>query len=163
MHEAIIESWNKTVSPDDNVYHLGDVAFATGEKVRDILSRLNGTIYFVRGNHDSKRQCKLLMERSGFQVSNKMIIEDTIDSVEYRFHLCHYPQSAEEMIEVRSASRNAGQTRRDIFLHGDSHSDDINQEFLRIDVGVENQICRFGEPKPFSSREIIELLGLIKK
>lgn len=27
MNEALIENWNKVVSKDDKVYHLGDVAF----------------------------------------------------------------------------------------------------------------------------------------
>ena len=52
MNEFIIANWNLVVRPDDEVYHLGDVAFCGTTKVDDILSRLNGKKYLVYGNHD---------------------------------------------------------------------------------------------------------------
>lgn len=50
MHVEIIDRWNATVSPQDKVYHLGDVAFSKdGLK---IMALLNGKKRLVRGNHD---------------------------------------------------------------------------------------------------------------
>jgi len=49
MDEHMIEMWNKTVSPQDKVYHLGDVTML---KDLSILKRLNGHKRLVRGNHD---------------------------------------------------------------------------------------------------------------
>jgi calcineurin-like phosphoesterase family protein len=58
--EALIANWNAKVPYDGVVYHLGDVCFDTS-KAKGILSRLNGQIYLVRGNHDknvnSFREC----------------------------------------------------------------------------------------------------------
>ena len=50
--EYLIEQWNKTVSPNDKVYHLGDVGFKSFSKLGAILERLNGTKVLIKGNHD---------------------------------------------------------------------------------------------------------------
>lgn len=49
MNEKLVENWNKTVTPQDIVYHLGDVYFGKGHKV---LNRLNGHKRLILGNHD---------------------------------------------------------------------------------------------------------------
>jgi calcineurin-like phosphoesterase family protein len=48
MNETIVNNWNSVVSPKDLVFHLGDV----GRNCDNIVKRLNGIIFFVRGNHD---------------------------------------------------------------------------------------------------------------
>src|SRR5687767_6574594 len=53
MNERLIENWNAVVKKGDRVYHLGDVSLGKPEPTAEILGRLNGTIYLVRGNHDS--------------------------------------------------------------------------------------------------------------
>ena len=52
MNNTIINNWNSIVGKDDIVYHLGD--FLLGDNIKDFLSKLNGKIYLVRGNHDGK-------------------------------------------------------------------------------------------------------------
>lgn len=50
MDELMVSNWNARVSPDDKVYHLGDVAMK-GSYLK-ILDRLNGRKTLVAGNHD---------------------------------------------------------------------------------------------------------------
>ncbi len=50
MNEEMIHNWNKRVGSNDVVYVLGDFG-ATGLE-KQILERLNGTKYLVKGNHD---------------------------------------------------------------------------------------------------------------
>ena len=51
MNRTLISNWNGRVRKGDRVYYLGDMAF--GRKSIDFwLSRLNGEIRFIRGNHD---------------------------------------------------------------------------------------------------------------
>ena len=52
MNEAIIRNWNNVVKNGDNIYSLGDFAFGKIGYVKDILSRLNGNIHLINGNHD---------------------------------------------------------------------------------------------------------------
>jgi len=53
MNETMIDNWNKVVSPQDKIYHLGDVYFGNQQKADLILSRLNGKKRLVVGNHDT--------------------------------------------------------------------------------------------------------------
>ena len=52
MNERMIDNWNKIVTPQDKIYHLGDVYFGSQEGARNILSRLNGKKRLIVGNHD---------------------------------------------------------------------------------------------------------------
>lgn len=51
MHNGLIEHWNSKVSQDDVVFHLGDFSFGNKEQTLDILSKLNGHIVHIYGNH----------------------------------------------------------------------------------------------------------------
>jgi len=53
MEFEMIQLWNNTVAPSDIVYILGDVVWSNKyEEWRNVLSRLNGTLHIVKGNHD---------------------------------------------------------------------------------------------------------------
>lgn len=54
MDEYLIEKWNNKVNKNDEVYHLGDFAFAPSNRIREILNKLNGRIYLIWGNHDKE-------------------------------------------------------------------------------------------------------------
>jgi len=51
--EAMIENWNKVVSPNSKVYHLGDVFMTTkSQEIDRVMYRLNGEKVLIKGNHD---------------------------------------------------------------------------------------------------------------
>ena len=50
MDEALVENWNSVVSPNDKVYHLGDVII--NRKAFSTLQRLKGEKVLIKGNHD---------------------------------------------------------------------------------------------------------------
>lgn len=54
MDETLINNWNSVVSPESDVYHLGDFAFAGISRTKEILDQLNGRIHLIKGNHDRK-------------------------------------------------------------------------------------------------------------
>lgn len=47
---AMVERWNATVTPQDHVYHLGDVGWAP--HVPELVKALNGHKRLILGNHD---------------------------------------------------------------------------------------------------------------
>lgn len=49
--ETLIKNWNDLVKNGDEVYFLGDFTFKK-EKAMEYRRRLNGTIFFIEGNHD---------------------------------------------------------------------------------------------------------------
>ena len=52
MDDELISLWNQTVGGSDEVYVIGD--FGTAGREKEILSRLNGTKFLVKGNHDTQ-------------------------------------------------------------------------------------------------------------
>lgn len=55
MNETLIRRWNETIPPDGFVFHLGDFAFGGSKEWNEVISRLNGRIYLILGNHDMKQ------------------------------------------------------------------------------------------------------------
>lgn len=51
-NEVLVRNWNSVVTPDDTVYHLGDVALGPWPTGLNYVARLNGYITLVPGNHD---------------------------------------------------------------------------------------------------------------
>ena len=49
--KAIIDNWNKTITPVDTVFILGDFGKIS------YLGRLNGQKFLIKGNHDSRSSC----------------------------------------------------------------------------------------------------------
>ena len=52
MDKAMIERWNSVIAPNDIVWHLGDFSAKGCEK--QVVTQLNGSIKFVKGNHDTE-------------------------------------------------------------------------------------------------------------
>lgn len=57
MNEAMIEKWNKKVHARDEVVILGDLSLGNGKETNEILCRLKGRLYLIRGNHDERYLC----------------------------------------------------------------------------------------------------------
>ena len=57
MNFAMIRNWNKTVKPEDTIFHLGDFAFYSKIDAGKLLSKLNGKRkILIIGNHDRKKR-----------------------------------------------------------------------------------------------------------
>ena len=53
MDEVLIRNWNHRVGPGDEVYYLGDLCHGkNAAPASEYLSRLNGRIHVISGNHD---------------------------------------------------------------------------------------------------------------
>jgi len=136
----LIKNWNDTVGPNDEVYHLGDFAFASKRKILEILEQLNGRIYLIRGNHDQKIKGEV-SEKFGF-VRNyyEIKIKDETGKQNQLVVMCHYP--------FESWNKKG---RGSIHLHGHTHGK-TSQMPCRIDVGVDSNNYR-----PLSEYEIISI------
>lgn len=55
MDEALITNWNSVVGEKDIVFDLGDFAFATNSRWKELIQKLNGKHYLILGNHDITR------------------------------------------------------------------------------------------------------------
>lgn len=122
MDEEIIERWNKAISPGDRVYHLGDVSLRKPAETAKILSRLNGRIYLIRGNHENSAESTKCRDRFEW-------IKDYhyLKLGGHKIALLHYP-----MLSWRSSHHGS------YHLHGHCHGHLLtNDNFKRLDVGVD--------------------------
>jgi calcineurin-like phosphoesterase family protein len=51
MDDALVEYWNQTVKPEDEVYVLGDVTM--NRSALPTIGRCNGRKHLIKGNHDT--------------------------------------------------------------------------------------------------------------
>ncbi len=120
---ALIANWNAVVSPEDEVWHLGDFARGTAEMVEALLARLNGTKHLIIGNNDPPET----VNAKGW-ASTQHYAELSVDGQLYV--LCHYP--------FRTWNQKG---KKSINLHGHSHGQ-LTPDTRQYDVGVDAQDFR---------------------
>ena len=124
--DHLVRQWNRVVGPSDTVFHLGDIAWGRKVTKYDILSRLNGKIHLIRGNHDQDFPEHMARASSTLGVRS---VHDllTIKHQGRKIVLCHYPL----------ASWDSG-SHGSIHLHGHSHgklpADGLNRQDVGVDV-----------------------------
>ncbi|GJD96053.1 metallophosphoesterase [Methylobacterium iners] len=90
--EVLISRWNETVSPSDDVWHLGDFAGdASRARCGELFERLNGTKRLIRGNHDTNRVLHLPWADLPVESARITVRED---GRECRLYLAHYAHRA---------------------------------------------------------------------
>ncbi|WP_076068860.1 metallophosphoesterase [Sphingomonas montana] len=117
MDAALVAGWNAVVGPDDDVWHLGDVARRL-QDVGPLLARLNGRKHLLRGNNDAPG----IADCAGW-ASVGDYAELTVGGT--AIVACHYP--------FRSWN---GQHRGTLNLHGHSHGK-LKSLPRQHDVGVD--------------------------
>jgi calcineurin-like phosphoesterase family protein len=78
MDEQLITLWNAAVGPEDVVFHLGDFALTSKARMDYIISRLNGRLVLVMGNHDACRTRTFWRDRGFLYVTDKPVILNNI-------------------------------------------------------------------------------------
>ncbi len=75
--EYLAYRWNSVVSPEDKVYHLGDIGFTSFTHVTNIFSKLNGTKVLINGNHDNfklAQYAQLFKDVRAYHVLDKFVL-----------------------------------------------------------------------------------------
>lgn len=145
MNEVLIENWNKVVSKDDTVFHLGDFAFGGSSVWNSIIPRLNGHINLIIGNHDRKNL------RQGYMSYFDMVVPQLqIEIEDNSIYLNHYP-----FLCYGGSYRGVWQLFGHV--HSRPQADGLDISRLRVllptqyDVGVDNNNFT-----PISYREVKE-------
>lgn len=121
MTREMIRRWNAVVRRQDTVYHLGDLTLEGWPYAERIIRQLNGTIYFVPGNHDTRwmKQAR----KAGYQYWCDQI--HVLKTTTPHVVLCHYPMLSWP-----------GRSHGYLHLHGHSHGTLMPRDGA-IDVGVD--------------------------
>ena len=127
-NRTIIENWNNTVSPDDEVYMLGDFFLGKdNEYVKETLAKLNGKIHLIAGNHDTPAK-KAIYASAGNVV--EIVWATQIEYKGRKFFMCHYP--------VLTADLNSNPQTAVFDIFGHTHS---RQKFYEDRPYMYNVAC----------------------
>lgn len=88
MNEAIIEEYNRLITPQDTVHILGDVCLGDSRESAAMVSRLNGKKHLKVGNHDTDAKLRIYAEENVFET---IMTSERIKLGRRNLFLCHYP------------------------------------------------------------------------
>lgn len=148
MNETLITNWNNVVPENGTVFHLGDVAFCDDKKkVKEILDRLNGKIYLIKGNHEKSVLKHEELRRRFEWIKDYFELEVDLGVANARQFvvLCHYPMASWNKSFHGSWA-----------LHGHTHMKYKSEYGLILDVGVDNPLCNYA---PIFFDRIHEYMG----
>jgi len=93
MNDHLIREWNTTVTPLDDIWHLGDLIFGDRAALNELGSKLTGDKLLLRGNHD--RWGWEAYREAGFQRLSDKIQNGiaVIDVGEVKIIVSHKPPS----------------------------------------------------------------------
>jgi len=133
MNYVLINNWNLTVKKKDIVYFLGDLASGReGKRTEYWLDKLNGTIIFVKGDHDNSRIIKFI---------DKLILIYK----GHTFFLVHDP-------------KDAPKDWKNWIIHGHRHNHDLeNFPFINGKNKTINVSAELLNYKPLNIDELIKL------
>lgn len=140
--DVLLDAINRTVGPDDRLYHLGDFAWS-GEA--SLFARIKcRNIHLIVGNHDRGRAIKLF----------KTVADTSIVKLgEHKVFLSHYPHAYWPASHYGS-----------LHLYGHQHGqreatlDACFPGRRSMDVGVDEAKRLLGEYRPFNQGEILDIL-----
>jgi calcineurin-like phosphoesterase family protein len=119
MDAAMVQRWNETVGPEDEVWHLGDFAVGTSAAgMAALLDRLHGRKHLITGNNDGDAT-KALAGWASVQPYAEL------PAGRIGLVLCHYPFRTWR-----------DQHKGSINLHGHSHGK-LKPMPRQYDVGVD--------------------------
>jgi calcineurin-like phosphoesterase family protein len=150
MDEAFIQNWNRTIPEDGIVFHAGDFAM-TGQIdfIRYLVSRLNGSIYLIMGNHDYQNRfdrpvIKEIFGDRVMDVCELIVYDERLSNKSCNFFISHYPHLFWH--------------RGSYHLHGHVHSginstanEKVPYHSMRYDIGVDNN-----DYNPISYNKLVE-------
>lgn len=149
MREMLIENWNSVVTPEDDVYHLGDFAFLNNDKTREIISRLNGRKHAIWGNHDEGKNFNNMGFASMYQYAELRLAKDIVVKLSHFPYEGDHEDQGERYPELRPI-----RTDDKWLLHGHVHEIwQIKPEERMINVG-----CDVWNYKPVSADRIIDII-----
>ena len=100
MNEILIQNWNAVVGNCDEIYILGDFLYkGTGLQANQILQKLNGKKYLIKGNHE-RYLSNPDFDEELFEWVNDYHVLDYKDA---RFILFHYPIAEWQFFYRKSA------------------------------------------------------------
>jgi len=132
MNEDLVTRWNETVSPDDNVYYLGDLVMGQRASTLQWVSRLHGLIHLVPGNHDHVHPMHMNKHNEEWQhkwsvayytagIEKIWPVDNVFEWRDMNIQMCHFPYEGDHTEEERYLEWRPKRSAVDFLLHGHVH------------------------------------------
>ena len=143
MNAEIVRRWNERVYPDDDVYVLGDLTLGDIEEGIRLISKLNGYLHIMRGNHDTDKKVERYLE-----LPNVVSVQyaDVLKYGKAVFWMGHYPTITANYDDDKPWAQHV------VCLFGHTHQEQLfyNNNPYMYNVGMDAHNCT-----PISIDEII--------
>lgn len=149
MNETIINNFHKIITPEDDLYLLGDTILGNLEAGLHLFHELPGKIHLIWGNHDSDIR-KIAFAQS-YNVIEVLGWASMLKVDHYHFYLSHFPACTTNFDDYARPLR-----QRTLCLAGHTHSKELFEPCGSYNVAVDAHDCY-----PVSVEQII--LDFIKK
>ena len=133
MNQTIVNNWNKVVTPEDDVYLLGDVMLNNNEEGIKLLKQLKGNIHIVLGNHDTDARIELYKTCKNI-VEIELAFRFKYNG--YHFFLPHYPCFTGNL-----SKESLKQCTCNLFGHTHQHTNFYQDIPFMYHVGVDSHNC----------------------
>jgi calcineurin-like phosphoesterase family protein len=133
MNETLVQKWNETVSPEDDVYILGDIILGEPGNI-EYVKRLNGKLHIVLGNHDTSRR-----EEMYYNLPSVVEVSEVGIRLTYKKHhfvLTHYP-----MMTGNLEKESLKQMTLNLYGHTHQAKNFYNDMPFMYHVGVDSHDC----------------------
>ena len=144
MNETILKNFKETISPEDDLYILGDIFLGELEPGLELFKQLPGKIHIIWGNHDTNNRIKNIIN-----CDNVVEIIGYAGMLRYRkyhFYLSHFPTCTTNFNDYQRPLKE-----RTLCLAGHTHSKEKFKECGSYNVAVDAHNCF-----PVSLDQIIE-------
>lgn len=138
MDRELVARYNAKITPEMTVLWTGDGFFSPIERIKEIMSQLNGRKLLVNGNHD--RDPNVMLE-CGFD----MVMEQCVFNVAGNtLRACHFPYFDAHHSDKRFTHKRPPIVRGEMLVHGHTHQKQKfttgkpnDKRFVQIHVGVD--------------------------
>lgn len=143
MNITIIYNFNSVLTPQDDLYLLGDTLMGNTSETILLFQQLKGRIHLIWGNHDTSNRQKILAQQPN--VVEVLGYADILTYGKQNFYLCHFPTITTNFDEDKPLNRKL------LCLAGHTHSTEKFDPCGSYNVAVDAHNCR-----PVSIETVLE-------
>ena len=105
--ELIINNWNNRITSQDKIYILGDFSWLSNRGTEELIKKLNGIKFLIKGNHD--RWCKDSACKKLFQeiYDYKAIIDGNNRVILFHYPIMFYQEQHKNSIHLYAHLHNS--------------------------------------------------------
>lgn len=134
MNETIIKNFHSIITPEDDLYLLGDIFLGDLDAGMKLFHQLPGKIHLVWGNHDTSSRMNEML--NSYNVVEAVGYAGIIKYKKYNFYISHFPTITANFDDCKKTIK-----QRILSLSGHTHSKNIFESCNSYNVSVDAHNC----------------------